>query len=573
MQASAISLLCQWANNLTPTAVFSWEPSATVAFWKDSINPAGTTGNLATFNATADPSTVTWLQFTDAGSPDLSALNNLSSLPLLSYLQADNVSTSSLSTIDLTGCGNLIELVVSNQDSMSSIDTSPCPLLQRLSIDGTSITTIDVTGNLGLQYLNCKGLFSAVPTLNVSGCIQLATILCDGNGFTTLNFSGLVSLATLDCFLCPSLTTITLTGCGALTALDCNSCNLTGTLDVSPCAPALTTLNCSSNASLTTLTLTGCTALVTLDYSSCALASIDFTGLVSLMSVNGAGNAITSILGLGVFSTPTGTITINVSSIALSFPNLTTIGGDFSLSGYSSVSLPSLITAGATLSLVSADNHTVTLPSLTSVGFFLSCNTSTGLTSFSAPSLISTTDSCDFDGCTSLTSVSFPALQTCGFDLRFNGCTNLLSISLPSLVLISDVFTANGCTALTSISCANGASIGSLNLVGDTALLSFVASGVSFGTLLDVHGCSNMTTFTMGAAVVPAAPLSWNWNSCKLNQGDVDAILALCAAVPSSNSVIDLGGGAGTNSSPTGGALNPDYLVLIGDITNTVTIN
>lgn len=203
MQASMISLLCEWANHLTPPPCqISWTPVTAPASWVDSGGPH--IGNLAFFLATADINTVTTFSVDSGG---------LTSLSCLEYLP------------------NLSILVMGSNPLLLSIDLTKCLNLTYLQLDNSALTSLDVTQNTLLTYLDCS-MSPGITSLNLSSNINLQSLACPNCNITgTLNFSGLSNVTTVNCAANVNLTDVNAAGCTSLDHLDCNSCQL-GTLTI-----------------------------------------------------------------------------------------------------------------------------------------------------------------------------------------------------------------------------------------------------------------------------------------------------------------------------------------------------
>lgn len=235
---TVISLLCEWANHLTPpTPSFSWSPAAVVInSWTDSGGIHGG-ADLATFLAIADIPTVSVI---NASATGVESFTNLDSLPSLTTLLCDT------------------------NPGLLALDCSNCDNLQTIVCSTTGLVTIDVTN-----------------------CTSLITLTCDSNGALT-TISGLLtctSLQTLDCHFDGFVTSLPGIGsCTALVSLDCNTCDITGILDVGGLIN-LTDLSAQVNPNLTGIVVTGCVSLDDLNFSYTSVTSIDLSNLAALQNV------------------------------------------------------------------------------------------------------------------------------------------------------------------------------------------------------------------------------------------------------------------------------------------------
>ena len=121
-------------------------------------------------------------------------------------------------------------------------------------------------------------------------------------------------------------------------------------------------------------------------------------------------------------------------------------------------------------------------------------------------------------------------------------CDSLLSLSLPNLTAVTTAgFTTSNSDLLASLS---------------------LASGVAFSGGMGCGSCPNLTTLTLAGSTFADVGQTIDFNGDNLDTGSVDAVLARCNASGLTTATIDLSGG--TNASPTGGILNPDYVGLTG---------
>ena len=111
-------------------------------------------------------------------------------------IQTLDCSNTSISSLDVSGCGSLLVLDCSGT-SISSLDVSGCILLRRLFCSNTVISSLDVSGRILLTELDCSG--TSISSLDVSGCILFRRLDCSNTNISSLNVSGCTSLVNLDC--------------------------------------------------------------------------------------------------------------------------------------------------------------------------------------------------------------------------------------------------------------------------------------------------------------------------------------------------------------------------------------
>lgn len=249
--------------------------------------------------------------------PSLSQLG--SSMSNLSALENLECSNTKISSLQLSDCKKLKELICENNTSLSLLECN-----------NTNLTKLSVSGCFNLKNLYCKN--NNLSYLDVYGCTSLANIDCTGNALTTiyymyscksllnkliidnnrfssLNMSGYSKLTQLNCNN-NQLTSLDLTNCNNLYTLECSNNQLTGINNLTDCTSindikcgynkftkltvqnyqnltslncegnkSLTELYCGSNPSLNYLYVTGCTALGVLDCADARLKSLDCSNL------------------------------------------------------------------------------------------------------------------------------------------------------------------------------------------------------------------------------------------------------------------------------------------------------
>lgn len=158
--------------------------------------------------------------------------------------------------------------------------------VRSVDVEFTAIDTLDATGCADLAYLNCYGC--DLTTLVVDGCAGLAKLEAGGNALMALDVSSCTKLE----YLVASwnyLETLDLGTIDALTYFDVTGNNLDA-VDVSQFAN-LATLDVSMNK-ITRLDVSANTKLEYLDCSDNALTELDITGLDELTYFYCDGNRI-----------------------------------------------------------------------------------------------------------------------------------------------------------------------------------------------------------------------------------------------------------------------------------------
>lgn len=494
---------------IPPVTAFSYSPATALLRWIES--GVVHIGDLATFNATANIANVSSISWQTGTS--LTSISGISSLTGLINFTAPTSSSPNLYVLDFTGCSS-VQLIACDTGSITTLILTGCSSLQNVNCSVNSIASLDLTGLVSLTFIDCS-VNSITPTITgLTTCTALVTLNCSTNGITSLDCTGLVNLVTLDC----------------------------------------------SWNQIVTLNLTG----ITTSLASCVmtpnppLASVVAPDLVS-------GIAQWNQDGLSGFD--------NLSGVpSVSFPSLTSTTGTFTVADNlltTSVSFPVLATAGSLL-FDDIGVLALALPSLTSCGALLFGNCP-NLSSISFPAL-QASDDIDGNANTYLslfTAASFPVLATVNGSIIFDNKTNLVSFSAPNLTSAS-ALSFSGCSALTTFTQALTGNVGTVSFVNCTSLAS-ITLGVTFcDQEMRFQGCTSLVSASFPSLVLGDTGQTISFLGCALNQASVDGFLSLANASGVATITLDLSGG--TNSSPTGGILNADYVALVA-AGNTVTIN
>lgn len=139
---------------------------------------------------------------------------------------------------------------------------------------------------------------------------------------------------------------------------------------------------------------------------------------------------------------------------------------------------------------------------------------------------------------------------------------NLLNVGIISLIKTA-LGSSNGIVSFPSLqSCL-------LLIIDDAELMTtFNIPLLENPSRIDINNCEDLTTINTHPSL-KCTDIDLSANA--LNTATVDSILASLVAGGELNGNLDLSGG--TNSAPTGGALNPNYVLLTGVRGWSVTIN
>lgn len=190
-------------------------------------------------------------------------------------------------TITITG-KRILELLIHEVRCME-VDVTRCETLECLKVAVTTITSLDVSHNPKLVYLNA-GDNPTLATLDVRHNPELLFLGCSLAKISTLDLSnntklqqfngaGIRELTSLDVSHCPNLETLNLTNSG-LSSLNISNCK------------KLHSLNCENNR-LTTLDVSDCVSLTHLECQGNQLTSLNINGCSNLSALYCGGNQFT----------------------------------------------------------------------------------------------------------------------------------------------------------------------------------------------------------------------------------------------------------------------------------------
>ena len=271
-----------------PADRLDYSPSTQLMNWGD-----GTRGlpgvtfydniTLASFKSIIDPTNIKTIEVTSATNP-ITTISNTNYYTALKTLDLSNQNLSSISGIGISG---LLRLTLDNNSSLSSINVSDltslstlaasdCNLSGTFNINGKptltnlwlnssngALTTINVTGNTGLNWLSAydnSGLTSITGLSDCTNMYMLIMFNCDlrGTGLTPFNISALTELRFLQVSGNPNMASLDVTNNTKLTALYCqdnglssiNTSNNTELQYLAVNGNSLTSLNVTNNTKL-----------------------------------------------------------------------------------------------------------------------------------------------------------------------------------------------------------------------------------------------------------------------------------------------------------------------------------
>ena len=465
-------------------------------------------------------------------SVDLSGCTSLEVLTInnaLNLTTVDFTDTTAIKTIDLGGCQGITGVLnVSNKTDLTSLTMGAL----------IRVTSLNVTGCTNLVSIDASACSQLSTVQGLSGCTSLTTLTLNGTGLTSVDVTSNSALATLNVANCSSLTnlnamrstesttlsSVTLTNCTALKTLNLYNCKGITTLDTTTLTAleelnltysgvtvfnsAIDTMDFTENVNLKNVYLNGLTSFTSFDVSANTLleefaltentnvTSLDFSNNANLKKLNLSDvsslstldiSACTSLESFNVLNTGITTLSVTGSS------NLTQFWV------YNNTRLTNLSLTGATsLTSVklSAGSNNATLTSLT-----LSNN---GITSLDV-TYLTQLSTLDVSYCSALETIT--GMSTAITNLNVTGCTALTSLDLTGCTALSTITGLDTCTSLNNlnVSATDGLGIDLSMLSGsltqytaqNATMTSIDLSGCAVLATLDVSGCTNLTTLNV----------------------------------------------------------------------------
>lgn len=162
---------------------------------------------------------------------------NMKGIELLTGLKELRCWGNSFSTLDLSSNTKLTYLDCAPNLSLTSLNVRYCPDLENLICYSTSIQSLNLAYNSKLKSVSCYNTKlvslslinkNQLASINVKNTPTLESLDCYNNVLTTLDVTGCTGLKSLKCYYNDDLTAITGLGdCKAITYLDCEDCAIT----------------------------------------------------------------------------------------------------------------------------------------------------------------------------------------------------------------------------------------------------------------------------------------------------------------------------------------------------------
>ncbi len=173
-----------------------------------------------------------------------------------------------LTSLDVTGCSSLSAVMINDCSKLTDLTgMGECSGLESLSLYGTAVTALDVSG------------FASLANLDVTGCEKL----------TSLKAANCTALESLSANGCPSLATLVLSGCNALTDVSLNGAKMTA-LNLSGCA-GLKSLSLAEATALSSLKLPSGVVFENFKLTDSQVPELNLSGCLSLDVLVLSGNA------------------------------------------------------------------------------------------------------------------------------------------------------------------------------------------------------------------------------------------------------------------------------------------
>ena len=192
-------------------------------------------------------------------------------------------------SVSIANIANVKKLDVSNQNISDLSGINYFNDLIILVCENNSLTSLDITENPNLEKLNCR--YNQISNIDLSQNTALSTLNLSDNNFSSINITQNTGLEQLSCED-NLLTSLDVSNNTSLRYFICGDNQLTN-LDISA-NPALTYLGCHANQ-LTSLDVSNNTALEVLSFGKNQLSLIDVSNNTSLNEIRCYENQLTSL--------------------------------------------------------------------------------------------------------------------------------------------------------------------------------------------------------------------------------------------------------------------------------------
>ncbi|RRC97148.1 leucine-rich repeat domain-containing protein [Prevotella sp. OH937_COT-195] len=208
-------------------------------------------------------------------------------LPENGSLEKLYIPAAGLTSINLSNCEKLTELVLSNNWGLANIDCTKLTELKVLDCIGTAIEGIDLGKCAKLEELKCNNC--NIKSLDVSNNPKLKVLDCFVNQIEELLLEN-TQLENLDCSGNENLSKLTLPA--TLKDLDCSACKLEEINIKTP--EIMESLVCGKN-NIRVLDVSRMSSLASLTCNENKIEELDTKELTSLLNINVEANPLTSL--------------------------------------------------------------------------------------------------------------------------------------------------------------------------------------------------------------------------------------------------------------------------------------
>lgn len=217
-----------------------------------------------------------------------------------------------------TSNNTIAGLRLADYNLAGELDLSGSLDLRNVELQGNSLTSVNVSDAISLDYINIVGNVNTagdrtLDSVHIEGCYSLKTLYCASNNIRALSFTGCDSLEILECdenriskldlsglstlkeLKCDrnGMQNLYVFGCVSLEKILCESNALSG-LDLSGC-PSLLTLWCEDNPAITNLDVSGCPQIDWIDCANNSIEELDLSGNQSINNIDCSNNGMTSL--------------------------------------------------------------------------------------------------------------------------------------------------------------------------------------------------------------------------------------------------------------------------------------
>lgn len=183
----------------------------------------------------------------------------------------------------------VLEKLYVDRTGITQLDLSKFPALNYLNCEYSGLSELDLRNNAALKYLHCNN--NDLTEIDLTENVNITKVDCSGNHLTELDLKGNASLKNLNCSN-NSIKSLDLTGCVALFGLDCYD-NYMEELILTGCVK-LNGLNCQNNK-IKELDLTSCVKLNELNCQNNEIGVLDLTDCTALKELRCAKNKLIAL--------------------------------------------------------------------------------------------------------------------------------------------------------------------------------------------------------------------------------------------------------------------------------------